>query len=345
MKIRRIISTIAAAALAVSLSACALFNKPKPGNIGDIVLADGDLVAEITIEGYGTVKAKLFPDLAPNAVENFKRLCEQGYYDGLKIHRVAPDSMMQGGSLNGDGTGGTAILDNNDSFAIETSDKARNFYGALGYANVDGENTTQFYIVNNKTPIDITQYDPAKFTAKADELAAQKAELDASLPEYKRISAQETHYRNLAAMLKGASDEVKEKYAKVGGYPFWDGGYTVFGQVYEGLDVVDSIAKTELTTNNLGELTKPVTDFVFASAVVYAYVSASTTEETSAGSQPDASAPNAGSAADSSQPQQTQQTAESASEQAATDSAPVQSAQSAESGEPFSTIETADSAA
>lgn len=329
MKIRRIISTIAAAALAVSLSACSLFNKPKPGNISDIVLADGDLIAEINIEGYGTIKAKLFPDLAPNAVENFKRLCEQEYYNGLKIHRVAPDSMMQGGSLNGDGTGGTSIIDNNDSFAIETSDKARNFYGALGYANTDGENTTQFYIVNNKTPIDITQYDPAKFTAKADELAAEKEGLDSSLPEYKRISAQETHYRNLSAMLKGASDEVKEKYAKTGGYPFWDGGYTVFGQVYEGLDVVDSIAKAELTTNNLGEMTKPVNDIIIASAVVYTYVTPSTTEETSG--QATAQAGSADNA----------QTAESAPAAAPT----AESAHTAESGEPFSTIETAEQAA
>ena len=342
MKIRRIISTIAAAALAVSLSACSLFNRPKPGNIDEIVLADGDLIAEITIEGYGTVKAKLFPDLAPNAVENFRRLCEEDYYNGLKIHRVAPDSMMQGGSLNGDGTGGTAVLDNKDSFAIETSDKARNFYGALGYANTDGENTTQFYIVNNKTPIDITKYDPAKFTAKADELAAEKANLDSSLPEYKRVSAQETHYRNLATMFKGATDAVKEKYAKTGGYPFWDGGYTVFGQVFDGFDVIDSIAKTELTTNNLGEMTKPVTDIIIASAVVYAYESPSTTEETGTAATSEASSPNAGSAADNSQ---TQQTDGSAPAQAATESAPAESAQSAESAEPFSTIETADSAA
>lgn len=279
MKIRRIISILAAGAIALSLSACSLFNKAKPGNIGDIVLSDGDLIADITISDYGTIKAKLFPDLAPNAVENFRRLAEEKYYNGLKIHRVAPDSMMQGGSLNGDGTGGKSIINNDDTFPIETSDKARNFYGALGYANTDGENATQFYIVNCKTPIDITEYDPAKFTAQADELAAKKAELDAELPEYKHISAQETHFRNLAQMFKGASDEVKEKYAKTGGYPFWDGGYTVFGQVYEGFDIIDKIAETELTTNNLGEKTKPVTDIIIESVTVYTYKAPTSSEE------------------------------------------------------------------
>ena len=261
MKIRRIISTIAAAALAVSLSACALFNKPKPGNIGDIVLADGDLVAEITIEGYGTVKAKLFPDLAPNAVENFKRLCEQGYYDGLKIHRVAPDSMMQGGSLNGDGTGGTAILDNNDSFAIETSDKARNFYGALGYANVDGENTTQFYIVNSKSVDDPADYDKA-----IAELTAERDKYEADSEGYEYYNYYIESYTKTAEKLRSLSDKYKEQ----GGTPSLDDDYTVFGQVVEGFDVIDNISAVEVTTGSSGENSKPVKDIIIKSVKVYA---------------------------------------------------------------------------
>lgn len=330
MKTRnKIIGIITAIGLTFSMTACSLFSKTKPGNVGDITVSDGDTIADITIEGYGVIRAKLFPDLAPTAVENFKKLANEGFYDGLKIHRVAPDSMMQGGSLNGDGTGGSAVVNEKGYFPIECSTDARNFYGALGYANTDGENTTQFYIVNSKVKTDITQYDPAKFTAKADELALEKEALDSALPEYSRISAEETHYRNLADMLKNASDDVKEKYNTTGGYPFWDGGYTVFGQVYEGLDIVDAIAAVELTTNNLGETTKPVEDIIISSVVVYTYESPSTTEETKAES-------NSSLSADSSEN-------ESDSKETSTDEAAVSGDsdnKTAEETEPFSTVET-----
>lgn len=330
MKTRsKVISIVAAVGLMLNMTACSLFNKTQPGNIGEIAISDGDTLAEITIEGYGVIRAKLFPDIAPTAVENFKKLAEEGYYDGLKIHRVAPDFMMQGGSLNGDGTGGSAVVDEEKGyFPIECSTDARNFYGALGYANTNGENTTQFYIVNSKVKTDITQYDPAKFTAKADELALEKEALDSALPEYSRISAEETHYRNLADMIKNASDEVKEKYNTTGGYPFWDGGYTVFGQVYEGLEIVDQIAQVELTTNNLGETTKPVEDIVIASVVVYTYEAPPTTEETKTDS-----------AADSSKSE-----AESETESNNSIAVASQDAQSeektSENSEPFSTVET-----
>lgn len=324
MKTRsKVISIITALGLAFSMTGCSLFNKAQPGNIGEITINDGDTLADITIEGYGVIRAKLFPDLAPTAVENFKMLADEGYYDGLKIHRVSPDSMMQGGSLNGDGTGGTAAVTDKGYFPIEISENARNFYGALGYANTDGENTTQFYIVNSKTATDLSKYDPAKFTAKAEELALEKETLDSALPEYSRISAEETHYKNLAEMLKNASDEVKEKYNTTGGYPFWDGGYTVFGQVYEGLDIVDAIAGVELTTNNLGEMTKPVEDIIIASVVVYTYEAPPTTQETTTDGDESSKA-------------------ESDSGSSATESAPTSSKadNSAEESEPFATVET-----
>ena len=150
MKIRRIISTIAAAALALSLSACSLFNRSKPGNIDDIVLADGDLIAEITIEGYGTVKAKLFPDLAPKAVENFRRLCEEDYYNGLKIHRVAPDSMMQGGSLNGDGTGGSDATIKGEFTANGVENPLSHVRGTISMARSSAYDSasSQFFIMH-----------------------------------------------------------------------------------------------------------------------------------------------------------------------------------------------------
>lgn len=268
--LRKLTGLFLAAAAAVGLSGC---SGVKPGNIGDVTLKNGDKIAEITIEGYGVMKAKLFPDVAPVAVENFIALAEKGYYDGLKIHRVVPDCCIQGGSLNGDGTGGKAAVDEG-SFSVEVSENARNFYGALGYAhNGNGQNATQFYIVNSKKIQDLSQYDPAKMreeAAKYTELANAITEEGSSAKEQYTIQA--TYYTNLADMFEKASDEVREKYATAGGYPFWDGGYTVFGQVYEGLDVLDKISEVKLTTNNAGQVSRPKTDVIITSVRVYDYV-------------------------------------------------------------------------
>ena len=243
------------------------------GNISNtMIFSEGDKIAEIVIEDYGTIRAKLFPDIAPNGVKNFEALVAQGYYDGLKIHRVAKDMCIQGGSLYGDGTGGTAALENATSFDIETSADARNFFGALGYANINGKNTTQFYIVTAKKPADITQYDPATIRAKAEEFTAQLEGMEETAPNFDYFNSMGTYYTNLADMIEKAGDEITEKYNTTGGYPLWDGGYTVFGQVFEGWDVLDAITKVEVTTDKNGEKCLPVTDIVISTVNIIEYV-------------------------------------------------------------------------
>lgn len=243
------------------------------GNLSpEMTLSAGDKVAEITIEGYGVIKAKLFPDIAPKGVENFTKLAEVGFYDGLKIHKVAPDMCIQGGSLYGDGTGGEALVDSSGTFPIEVSTDARNFYGALGYANEDGKNTTQFYIVNCKKQADITQYDVQTIRAKAADKAAEKEGLEESDPRIAALNAEEAYYNNFANMIDKASEETAERYATTGGYPLWDGGYTVFGQVYEGFDVLDSISAADVTGDKNGDKYKPVTDIIISSVRVVDYV-------------------------------------------------------------------------
>lgn len=296
MNIKRILLSAAlTASIAISSAGCSLFGQPDTsGNIGDITFADGDKIAVIEIKDYGTVKAKLFPDIAPVGVENFIQLAEQGYYNGLKIHRVIKDSVMQGGSLNGDGTGGTAVYTSTDkkekstgSFGIETSEKARNFYGALGYAaNEYGQNATQFYIVNNKTPQDIRKTSGEKVQARADELASEAAAAtwEADSADAKLNAYQQSYYSNNAKMLTSPEQEVIDKYAKVGGLYQIDGGYTVFGQVFEGFDVIDSIADVEVETNAFGEKSMPVSDIIISSVTIETYT-VSTAEVSDSGSE------------------------------------------------------------
>lgn len=66
-----------------------------------------DVYADIEIEGYGTISLELDGTSAPITVENFVKLAESGFYDGLTFHRIMEGFMMQGGDPNGNGTGGS----------------------------------------------------------------------------------------------------------------------------------------------------------------------------------------------------------------------------------------------
>ena len=292
MNIKRILlSAVLSAGVMLSSAGCSLFggdSAASSGNIGDITLADGDKVAVIEFKDYGTVKAKLFPDLAPVGVQNFIKLAEQGYYNGLKIHRVIQNTYIQGGSLNGDGTGGTAAYvgedaaDNATTFPIEVSENARNFYGALGYAaDAYGNNSVQFYIVSNKTPADTSKISADKVQAKADELASKlagesaadgdsngTAEATVTDSEKNLLTYQRAYYSNNASFIKKNGEQAAEKYKKVGGLYQIDGGYTVFGQVYEGFDVIDKINDVSVTTNASGEKSMPIQDVIISSVTI-----------------------------------------------------------------------------
>ncbi len=260
------------ALLSIGLAVCCLLNtacsaKVPPGNISDeVTLSEGDLVAEIVIENFGTMKFKLFPDIAPQAVDNFQKLCEKQYYDGLKIHRVLKDNYIQGGSLYGDGTGGEALINTTGYFPNEISPDARHFRGALCTANLNGRNTTQFAIINSRKIYDLRQYDVEKIKAKAAEFTAKKEELEETDPYLEELTFNETRYTSLADMISGASEEVIKKYAETtGGCPMMDGASTVFGQLFEGDDVLDKITAVEVTSNNLGEISRPADDIIITS--------------------------------------------------------------------------------
>jgi peptidyl-prolyl cis-trans isomerase B (cyclophilin B) len=91
---------------------------------------------------HGDVVLELFDEDAPETVGNFRRLAEDGFYDGLIFHRVIPDFMVQGGCPEGTGTGGPGY-----TFKDEINDH-KVVRGALAMANA-GPNTngSQFFIV------------------------------------------------------------------------------------------------------------------------------------------------------------------------------------------------------
>jgi cyclophilin family peptidyl-prolyl cis-trans isomerase len=177
--------------------------------------AEGEEIVRISIKDYGDVTVKLFPELLPEACENFTELAKSGYYDELIFHRVIENFMIQGGDPRGDGTGGASIW--GDKFDGGWSEQLIHVPGALAYANSQGTATdgSQFYIVTGE-PVDeeklksITAQGGTTFTAQA-----------------------------------------KELYCQYGGTPWLDGGnYTVFGQVIDGLDVVYAVSHTAVNENN-----------------------------------------------------------------------------------------------
>lgn len=170
-----------------------------------------DTVAQIETT-IGTIHVLLYPEKAPQAVDNFKGLAEQGFYNGTAFSRLEHGFCVQGG-MNDDSMT-TTIWDGN-SYAPEYTDSLHHYSGALAAAvDENGACSGVFYFVQT-LPDSVD-----------DTLAAQMSE---------------TGYRQ----------EVIDAYKAGGGAPYLDYTDTVFGQVYDGMDVVDTIAQS-------GELEEPI---------------------------------------------------------------------------------------
>ena len=178
----------------------------------------------------GDIKIRLFEEAAPLAVENFISLIEDKYYDGIIFHRVIENFMIQGGDPSGTGRGGESKW--NKPFKDEFNLNFRNFRGALSMANA-GPNTngSQFFIV-------------------------QGDKLSEDILSQMRDAGED----------RGYPDEIVDAYEKVGGAFWLDGKHSVFGQVFEGMDVVDDIAKSKV-----GFMDKPVFDIVIEEAIITDY--------------------------------------------------------------------------
>jgi peptidyl-prolyl cis-trans isomerase B (cyclophilin B) len=173
---------------------------------------------------FGDMKVKLY-DETPQHRDNFLKLVKQGFYDELLFHRVINEFMIQGGdpesknAAEGQRLGGGGL-----DYTIP-AEFASTFYhkkGALAAArmgdNVNPEKRSsgcQFYIVQGKRWL-------------PQEIAAMKS------PQYGFKF----------------TPEAEKAYQTMGGAPFLDGQYTVFGEVIEGLDVIDKIASQPTDGND-----------------------------------------------------------------------------------------------
>lgn len=142
-------------------------------------LYENPVIAQITMENGGVITLELYPNLAPVTVENFVKLANEGFYDGLTFHRIVQGFMIQGGDPDGNGTGGPGYGIKGEFSSNGWNNPLSHKRGVISMARSQGNDTagSQFFIVDADST-------------------------------------------------------------------FLDGNYAAFGQVVEGLDVVDEIAAT-----------------------------------------------------------------------------------------------------
>ena len=102
----------------------------------------------------GTIKAELYPDVAPNSVNNFISLIQKGYYDGLIFHRVISGFMIQGGCPNGNGMGGPGYSIKGEFAMNGFQNDLKHDRGVLSMARAMAPNSagSQFFIMHEVAP-------------------------------------------------------------------------------------------------------------------------------------------------------------------------------------------------
>ena len=215
-----------------------------------------DYLVTITTS-FGEIKLVLFED-TPLHRENFLKLAKAGRYDSTSFHRVINEFMIQAGDVNTkEGT--------MPSFAamVEAEISSRHLHrkGAVAAANNGNpqkkSSECQFYIVQGKTfseeeltldRMKLNQYFgqllslPDYQELREEMIELQRAQdlegIEAKMKEIKPLIEQQFDI----SLQKEISPEQRQVYTTIGGAPHLDGGYTVFGQVVAGMEVVDAIA-------------------------------------------------------------------------------------------------------
>lgn len=216
---------------------------------------------------FGDITVRLY-DETPLHRDNFVKLAKEGYYDGTLFHRVIKDFMIQGGDPDSKGAPAGKMLGvGGPDYTIEAEIKSGLYHkrGALAAARQGDEvnperrsSGSQFYIVWGQVynegqlrqfskQMEMQQMQ-AVFSALAkehhDEIMQMRRERNrAGLQELQEKLAAEAEAQ-VKAQGAGMTDEQRAIYSTVGGTPHLDGQYTVFGEVEEGLDVVEMIQQT-----------------------------------------------------------------------------------------------------
>ena len=227
-----------------------------------------DKMTKVKLEtSLGDIVVELYNE-TPQHRDNFIKLVNEGYYDGVLFHRVIKDFMIQAGDGNSKTAGPDASLGDGDpGYTIEAEFVYPQYFhkrGALAAARTGDQfnperrsSGSQFYIVTgrvfgieqlrmmdpelNKKKQDIFRQLVMENQARIQELQANQD--NAGLEALQNAFIEQTNAE--AALLPlSYTDEQIEAYTTIGGTPHLDGQYTVFGEVVSGMDVVDKIQNT-----------------------------------------------------------------------------------------------------
>ncbi|MDD4922362.1 MAG: peptidylprolyl isomerase [Bacteroidales bacterium] len=229
----------------------------------------------------GNIKICLY-DETPQHRDNFLKLVEQGYYQDLLFHRVIKDFMVQGGDPESKGASANKSLGSGGpGYQIPAEILYPQLFhkrGALSAARTGDQmnpqkesSGSQFYIVWGSV------YSEAQLAGMENQkkeqamqnyfgqLAGERREMIQELYDSKNQAALDSLQKELVALTEaefannpekgGFTAEQKEAYSTVGGTPHLDGEYTVFGEVIEGLDIVEKIQSCQTGAND-----RPKTD-------------------------------------------------------------------------------------
>ena len=212
---KKILATSLAIIMLMSLVSCAVF-EAKRETIdeslfdfeGQTSLPEKDEQIAVVTTTFGTIKMKLFPEYAPKAVENFVTLAKQGHYNNTYVFCVQTDEMFLGGSKDNQGVEYTTIYEDKKPFENEYTDALWHFSGSVCAISTEKDKgDSRFFIIGDvRVPDDVFE----------------------SMDKY------------------GYPKALIEAYREYGGLPNYDRRYTVFAQVFEGIDVVNAINKVEV---------------------------------------------------------------------------------------------------
>lgn len=230
--------------------------------------ADRKVPVVVISTEHGEIRIVTY-EKTPKHAENFIKLAREGFYDGTTFHRVIKEFMIQGGDVNskdedpnndGQGSAGYTI-------PAEIHNEYYHKRGAVAGARL-GDNVnpkressgSQFYIVHGRkfSAVEIEQMGMQRFTQEeflqrpenkylmsVDWQKIQKEDPDSIVRLNTRLQAEiQKEYAKVKDKY-GYSDQALKDYSELGGSPHLDAGYTVFGEVIAGLDVVDKIAAVE----------------------------------------------------------------------------------------------------
>lgn len=243
-------------------------------------------IVEITTT-YGVMKFKLYNE-TPQHRDNFIKLVSEGFYDSTLFHRVINEFMIQGGDPQSKNASPTQQLGNGGPGYTIPAEINKNFIhkkGALAAARQGDQvnpekrsSGSQFYIVQGRkyTASDMERFQQRNIQVRKQQLMNeffQKPENEAYLKRLKE-ARQNQDQESLDALIKEVDPLINieyeqdpieylphhlKAYEELGGTPHLDGGYTVFGEIIEGMDVLDAIANAPTQPGDRPVLDIPIT--------------------------------------------------------------------------------------